>query len=64
MSCSGYIYGASQVAAGEKAVVGFSIADALQTGANDVLGSFNHPLTTLPDSGLSPSLVNLLSPEL
>lgn len=31
MSCSGYIYGASQVAAGEKAVVGFSIADALQT---------------------------------
>lgn len=30
MSCSGYIYGASQVAAGEKAVVGFSIADALQ----------------------------------
>lgn len=61
MSCSGYIYGASQVAA---AVVGFSIADALQTGANDVLGGFNHPLTTLPDSGLSPPLVNLLSPEL
>lgn len=29
MYCSEYIYGASQVAAGEKAVVGFSIADAL-----------------------------------